>query len=721
MTIAYIYAIVLLRDTCTDFGAALQIVLIRFIARPETKIDMAAKDVALTISDDGLSATVASVAANVTTEDIITSLRENGVTHGIHSSAIVDAINEVKKSGKPALNLIVARGDALKFKVPPRLENRLTEGKLPALGTVSKLLTLRPGRAVQEAVEGVEALAVRKGDLLAERVLGEVEPGMTVRGEAVDAVGQSDLGPQFEPGFGTSFSPSGNQYTAKYSGFAGLLEGKISVLPPVWITEDGMAAAYLNLPLLPESVQFSKEDITDFLSSAGVTVGVETQRVEALSSNLAKGTAKKVLILLAKGTSIEEPVDATAKFLFSFGSEAGSEGVRGAIDYKERSTFPAVSQDGLLAEVTLPVPGKPGLTVADEDVEVREPLAIEVIAGENVRAESSEDRVQLYSTIDGGASVVTLVGSGPDNPTKHTVSVRVIAQISGNVDYETGNIDFKGNVDIKGRVVTGFKVKATGSVVIGEGVEDGAEIETEGGLTVRQGIVGKNTRVVSKGDVVAKFIQDATIEGEAEIKTEVYIRTANVRTKGCVVVEGRGNSGGILGGETWALQSITSNNLGAEANASTLVSVGTLPELFEEYKEMGAEVKTARETRLAILKAIGVESLKPDLIKQSILASPRRKTEILKLVHRANDMARTEAENIGNMSELADKMKTSAQEAYMDVTNEAHKRVKIRIGDKETVLAEDLKAVRFSLDKTGKSAGIVWTAISDIGKATPEE
>jgi uncharacterized protein (DUF342 family) len=680
-----------------------------------------AKDITLTISDDGQKATVSSIAANVTAEDIVNVLRESGVTYGIRSSVLVDAINEVKKSGNPAMNVVVAQGDAPKFKVPPRLENKLTEGKLPALGTVSKLLTLRPGRAVQEAVNDVTALAVRKGDLLAEKVVGELEPGTSVKGEPIEEVSLSDMGPQFEQGFGTSISSDGNQYTAKFSGFAGLLEGKVSVLPPVWITEDGMAAAYLNLPLLPESVQFSTDDIHDLLSAAGVTVGCDEKRIQELCRSLAQGIEEKVLVLLAKGTPGEDPVDGNATFLFQAETQAGSQQKSGAIDFKERSTLPSVAKDEVVAEGTPPVPGKPGVTVTDDDVEVKEPGVVELIAGDNVREEKEGETVKLLSEIDGGASIVTVETPGENGLIRHTVSVRVIAQISGNVDYETGNIDFEGNVDIKGRVVGGFKVKASGDVIVGEGVEDGAEILADGGLTVRQGIVGKNTSIVVKGDVQARFIQDAMIQGDGEVKAEVYIRSANVRTSGDVVVEGKGSSGGIMGGETWALKTITSNNVGAEANASTLVSVGALPDLFDDFKGMKVDVEKARETKMAILKAIGIQSLKPDLIKQSIIANPLKKTQILKLVHRANEMAKTEAGSLGSMNELAKKMQNSAKEAYLDVTNEAHTRVKVRIGNIETVLTEDLKAVRFSLDKTDKSTGIVWSAIADIGKEKKAE
>ena len=40
--------------------------------------------------------------------------------------------------------------------------------------------------------------------------------------------------------------------------------------------------------------------------------------------------------------------------------------------------------------------------------------------------------------------------------------------ISGDVGYDTGNIDLPMNVEISGSVQSGFSVKAAGSVVVGE-------------------------------------------------------------------------------------------------------------------------------------------------------------------------------------------------------------------------------------------------------------
>ena len=616
----------------------------------------------ITISEDGLQASVASIGSKSTLEEISEALREKGVVHGVRSSAIVDAIAEA--TGKPVENVVVAQGTPPKPKVPPVLEHKVVgEGdKLPALRAIGKILGLEQTSEIPEAAKDAMALAVKKGDLLAVKSIGEVEPGRTVTDQAIEEMSEEQLGLQFQPGPGIELSSDRTQYLAKHSGYAGVFDGKVSVLPPIWISKDAMAAAYLNLPLLEESAPFSKADVEDALSAAGVSTGIDQPSVEAVGQSLSEGASDKLLIQLASGTPPEQSVDADPKFSFSTESQAGGVRQDGSIDLKARERFPSVNTDDLLVGCGPPEAGTPGMTVKGEEVEVGEPVAVELVAGENVRSDKDGDIVQLFSQIDGGASIETEdVDNENGKLIRYTVSVRQVIEVPGDVNYDTGNIDFKGNVEIKGTVVSGFKVQATGDVIVGEGIEDGVEIKADGSLTVKQGIVGAATKVETKGSVTAKFIQDATILADGDVAAEVYLRTANIQAKGSVSVEGKGKSGGIIGGETWALKSIVSKNVGAEANKTTLLAVGALPKLFDQYEERKAEAEKATDSKEAILKAMGVEALKPDLIKQSIMKNPRMKDKILQFVARANELAKTEAECIDEMYALSTKMKGERQ------------------------------------------------------------
>ena len=103
-----------------------------------------------------------------------------------------------------------------------------------------------------------------------------------------------------------------------------------------------------------------------------------------------------------------------------------------------------------------------------------EPVAAELLPGENVILEEEEGVQRLRSQIEGGASVSTAEthdSSGTLLTRQFTVSVQPVASIPGTVDYKTGNIDFQGNVVIGGSIASGFRVKASGDVAIAGNVE----------------------------------------------------------------------------------------------------------------------------------------------------------------------------------------------------------------------------------------------------------
>jgi hypothetical protein len=206
------------------------------------------------------------------------------------------------------------------------------------------------------------------------------------------------------------------------------------------------------------------------------------------------------------------------------------------------------------------------------------------------------------------------------------------------------------------------------------------------------------------------------------VVAERYIRTANIRSETNVIIEGKGASGGVFGGQTWAMNSITSNNVGTERSTTTLLAVGIVPDLFDEYKRKRAESEEAQSTRQALLDAIGIPALKPELIKEAIVKKAHKREEILGWVEKANEIGKTLTTCLTELKELSEKMKDGARKAYLDVTNTAHLRTRIRIGSTETVLEEEQKAVRIHMDLTGEQGGgIVCTPLSEAQKAKPAE
>src|SRR5699024_4874306 len=81
-----------------------------------------------------------------------------------------------------------------------------------------------------------------------------------------------------------------------------------------------------------------------------------------------------------------------------------------------------------------------------------------------------------------------------------------------NVDNKVGNIDFNGTVIVKENVLNGFQIRAEGDVEV-RGVVEGAYIENNGDIVVKQGIQGYNRLTIkTKGNVVTKFVENAILD-----------------------------------------------------------------------------------------------------------------------------------------------------------------------------------------------------------------
>ena len=634
-------------------------------------------------------------------------MKANGVTAEMSKNAVKKALETSGDSNQPVRNTLVAEGEPPKPPGKPSLSHRPPEGvdSLPGLDAVGALLKSEDPDGIPEVAASLEALTVHPGDPLATLELEEGEPGSNVKGEPIPptTTDKASMDDSLKPGKGVDVAENGVDYHAQIYGYAGLLAGQVSVLTPIRISPDGSEASLLNLAQVADLPPPGPDELIAALSAAGVTVGVDDKAVEAACSGLAKGDLKDPLIPLARGISPVPPKDAGVEFMFDFEEQIGRILPDGSIDFRERNLFPTVTEGALLAEGTAPEPGTPGQTVKGEEVEVPTPVGIEFVAGENVRLEETGQIQKVYSEIEGGASVqVTEVTSQAGSLKRYNISVRPVAQISGDVDYETGNVDFKGNVEIKGSIDSGFSVVATGDVVVSGSVEPGAKVDAGGNFTVKQGIVGEETLIKSTTTVTAKFVQDATIEAGADVVVGSYIHNAHIRAGGQVKMEGKGGSGGsIVGGATWATGGIISRSVGSVRSTTTSLTIGLDPDVAKKLGALSEAVRRASVLLQKLLTALGLSTLETEEVKKLIAANPQRQKQIMEYVQKANELAKVEEKRLQEQEELRVQVTEGAKKATLDVKEVAFARTRLRIGDAETALHEDLKGVRFEMNPEG--------------------
>jgi hypothetical protein len=184
------------------------------------------------------------------------------------------------------------------------------------------------------------------------------------------------------------------------------------------------------------------------------------------------------------------------------------------------------------------------------------------------------------------------------------VNVLPVHEVNGNVDINTGNIDFIGNVYVKGNVEEGFSIKAEGNVEI-RGRVSAAEIESGGEVIVHKGFVGKEKGIIkAQGNVKVKFVENGNIKSQKNIIiSDAVMHSRLIASEDIIVAE---NKGLLVGGKCRAGQHIEANIIGSSMATTTKLEAGVSPEYKERINELEEEIEKAEHNLLKTRRALGV-------------------------------------------------------------------------------------------------------------------
>ncbi len=326
-------------------------------------------------------------------------------------------------------------------------------------------------------------------------------------------------------------------------------------------------------------VEVAEEDVLRDIKDEGIVAGVDAQAVRDFAKSCAEEEGL-VRFTVATGTEVQDGKDGEVHWAHEREEEEElAENDR--IDWYEQSDLISVAQDDLIAEVLLPTEGTDGLNVLGEVIGRKDGKPATLNPGANVLV--SDDGTRFTSAASG-----MLVIKGK------SVKVDPVYKVKGNVDFETGNIDFDGQVTIGGNVLDLFKVKATGDIAI-RGCVEGATLESKGNIAIKGGVAGKDKCVISlDGDLTAYYINSATVKCEGDVLVTVEILNSTVEANGALTVKQKG----IIGGRVVAAQKVECNALGSEAGPPTEVVLGQdsvkesrLDVLQMKDRSLSAEIK----------------------------------------------------------------------------------------------------------------------------------
>ena len=375
----------------------------------------------------------------------------------------------------------------------------------------------------------------------------------------------------------TEFTPDKSGIIAQCHGFPRIIRAtsdddhtvQVALVPVIQISSDRMEVR-LNLdPPLPGKSAADLFIIDAALKHRGVNCGIDSQ---LLTDALAEAKAGQAVTdrLIGNGKLPRHGEDAWLRLEIELGPIPGTVLGDGSIDFRERRMFVSVKKGELLATKVPRTLGIHGNNVLGEILPAKE--------GKDLTVKVADEAI--FSEIDGtvrasAPGVVSLVNNA---------SLRVSSrhQISGDIDFNTGNIRSHGNVEISGSIRAGFLVATKGDLLIGGDVQS-ARVNSHGNVVIKGGVVGEESAVHAQGDVELNYIErgSLTAEGNIILRGSAYYGTLRVGGNICGT-----NTVKLVGGTICCGGSLIVGKIGSPTAEAVDLAVGVDPKRYRRFREM---------------------------------------------------------------------------------------------------------------------------------------
>lgn len=612
-------------------------------------------------------------------DDVLKILKMAGVVYGIREQSVAKAVAQ----SIPTPKLEVAVGTPASHGV---------DAKLSFNFSLNKQNPQRVDRARREGIiedSNIVKHLVFGGDLLLRKTpLEKAVNGHTVTGDLI--AGTLPLDIDVSCGKHVVLLEDGVTYAVEkeyYSGYPDYKAGVIFVEDPLRLSEDKMKLFMTIYPPVKEGRYLTKELIIPLVNHLSIVRGCSVTAIKMAMAKVEESQKPLRDVLIAKGTLPVNGADAKIEFIERLDRAAGvSTGEADKIDFRERGLIHVAKEGAVIAKKTPAEPGIKGFDLLGNPLNP-EPGEDKVLhAMDNVRL--SKDGLTYSAEIDGVISFYE----------GDKIAVIQHYEVTGDVDYSSGNLSMDGSLTIKGWVRTGFTVKATGDILINGGVE-GSFVKSKHNITVKEGVIGAgNGKVKAGGSLYARFAEEAFLfsGGDLEIK-DAILRSRVICGGSLKAVSGKGN---IRGGRTSALKGIHVNTLGSVAGARTLVLAGVDLACQQRLVQLTHKVKEYRRSRSKIEKMIA-----------RIMGTGKRKKitkdisrKMMLLAKKRRDMVMLEAKNArGRRAAFKRLSSVELKKVKISVNKAVYSGTTVAIGKKLYNVREDiLSPVIFIVNTRGQ-------------------
>lgn len=437
------------------------------------------------------------------------------------------------------------------------------------------------------------------------------------------------------------------------------------------IKQDRMMA---SVRFYPPSMKGGRMTVQEFLMDLkvkGIVFGIKEKEIEAFFANPRYCTD----FIVAMGVPARNGCDARIKYFFNTDLHAKPAlNEDGSVDFFHLNTICHCKKGEVLARLYPEDPGENGTSIYGESVKPREVKRRTLQYGHNITL--SQDRLEITSDVDGH---VALVGD--------KVFVSDVLEVE-NVDPSTGDIEYEGSVLVNGNVLTNFSIKARGNVEI-RGIVEGAKIEAGGDIIIARGMNGMGRGILAtNGNVVAKFLENATVNAKGYVSTESILHS---RVMAGTEINVTGKKGFITGGRVSATNAIHVKTLGSPMGADTIVEVGADPSVKLRIQELQKQIV---EHKKAIDISHPVLTANMQKLQQGVKLKPEQLKYFQDMLQEEN-RRKQEMDNCLREMESLQVILDEGSKAKVEVSGEVFAGTKICIGDVSMVVKNTMKFCKF--------------------------
>ncbi len=492
------------------------------------------------------------------------------------------------------------------------------------------------------------------------------------------------------PSAGTHVKVEGDRFVATRYGYLVLQDDHLSVLSPVVVDRLRLLVSWNVLD--PHPLQVEAAMLEPWLQDQNVVEGIQTESIEWMAHEIFSGRQHLGLHKIVVGTPPRHGQDSELELLVEQEERYGEVKEDGSRTFEDVDFGKTVTKGEEIAQLSPPTKGTVGRSVSGEEIPCHHGVERGVKAGTGTRTDKD-----AYGILHYYAGTNGVLAQSPNE-----LAVMDSLVIEGDVGYETGNLEFKGEIVVKGSVQKGYNVKASGDVII-FGHVDGATIAAGGNAIIGEGIYGRKTMVVTRGDVRAQFVNESKLRAGGDIILTAHGTDATLRTDGSiwVGVPGGNVEGSLVGGRAWSRGGIEVAIAGGR-NASTELTCGLDPEQVRSMDRLNRQIEEGNKLIARQLSRFQMTTLDVAAIQKRLVASTGSRKKILaRAAKQLGEIVQLHQKLLKERKGLEQAGSVGTRDAEIKATEAVLSGVIVRIGDQTQRIRDNLESTMFTVGDHG--------------------